>query len=260
MKKNYLFVVAFCVTLFSNAQTIFINEIHYDNAGADVDEGVEICGPAGTDLTGYKLSFYNGSNSEVYATKTLSEIIPNQQNNRGVIWFPQSGIQNGSPDGIALVDDLGEIIQFLSYEGTITAVDGPAIGLTSENIGVSEPGAIGESLQLIGTGNMYSDFSWIGPITESPGSLNANQTLAVVKNQIKNFKMFPNPVTNGFLKITVSDFTTKKVAIYSMLGKLVYTKIIDQNELLDVSSLTANIYIIKVEENDKLSTRKLIIK
>ncbi|NOR27817.1 MAG: T9SS type A sorting domain-containing protein [Lutibacter sp.] len=260
MKKNYLFVVAFCVTLFLNAQTIFINEIHYDNAGADEGEGVEICGSAGTDLTGYKLSFYNGSNSGVYVTKTLTGIFPNQQDNRGVIWFPQLGIQNGSPDGIALVDDLGEVIQFLSYEGTITAVDGPAIGLTSEDIGVSEPGAIGESLQLIGTGNMYSDFSWIGPVSESPGSLNANQTLAVVKNQIKNFKMFPNPVTNGFLEIEASNFTAKKVAIYSMLGKLVYTKIIESNEILDLTNLTSNMYMIKVEEDGKLSTRKLIIK
>ena len=254
-------MVAFCVTLFLNAQTIFINEIHYDNAGADEGEGVEICGSAGTDLTGYKLSFYRDVGT-FYDTKNLYGIIQNQQNNRGTLWFNQSGIQNGPSDGIALVDDLGEVIQFLSYEGTITAVNGTAIGLTSEDIGVIESAstAIGESLQLIGTGNVYSDFSWIGPVTESPGSLNTNQTLPVIKNQIKNFKMFPNPVTNGFLEIEASNFTAKKVAIYSMLGKLVYTKIIESNEILDLTNLTSNMYMIKVEEDGKLSTRKLIIK
>jgi hypothetical protein len=34
---------------------VFINEIHYDNAGTDVGEGVEIAGTAGTDLTGWVL-------------------------------------------------------------------------------------------------------------------------------------------------------------------------------------------------------------
>ncbi len=35
------------------ASTIFINEIHYDNTGGDAGEGVEIAGPAGTDLSGW---------------------------------------------------------------------------------------------------------------------------------------------------------------------------------------------------------------
>jgi hypothetical protein len=34
---------------------VFINEIHYDNAGTDVGEGVEIAGTAGMDLTGWSI-------------------------------------------------------------------------------------------------------------------------------------------------------------------------------------------------------------
>jgi hypothetical protein len=37
------------LTTCSTASVVFINEIHYDNTGTDVGEGVEI---AGTDLTG----------------------------------------------------------------------------------------------------------------------------------------------------------------------------------------------------------------
>ncbi len=33
--------------------TVFINEIHYDNTGADTGEAIEVAGPAGTDLTGW---------------------------------------------------------------------------------------------------------------------------------------------------------------------------------------------------------------
>ena len=31
------------------------SEIHYDNTGADVGEAIEISGPAGTDVTGWKI-------------------------------------------------------------------------------------------------------------------------------------------------------------------------------------------------------------
>ena len=34
------------------AQSVFINEIHYDNTGTDVDERIEVAGPARTDLRG----------------------------------------------------------------------------------------------------------------------------------------------------------------------------------------------------------------
>ncbi len=35
-----------------STSTVFINEIHYDNTSTDANEGVEIAGPAGTNLTG----------------------------------------------------------------------------------------------------------------------------------------------------------------------------------------------------------------
>lgn len=94
------------------------------------------------------------------------------------ISYPANGIQHGSPDGIALVDNNNNIVQFLSYEGTFTAVDGPASGITSTNISVSESAgtAIGSSLQLIGTGSTYEDFTWSNSVNDSFGAVNAGQT------------------------------------------------------------------------------------
>ena len=90
-----------------------------------------------------------------------------------------SGIQNGGPDGIALIEN-GAVVQFLSYEGAFTATNGPASGTTSTDIGVSESSStpVGESLQLSGSGSSYTDFSWSGPAAESPGAVNNGQTLA----------------------------------------------------------------------------------
>ncbi len=158
---------------------VFINEIHYDNAGTDTGEFVEIAGPAGTDLSGYAIELYNGANGLRYDSDPLSGTIPNQQNGFGtvIIAYPTNGIQNGSPDGIALVNG-ATVIQFLSYEGSFTAVDGTAAGLTSTDVGVSENGSepIGQSLQLQGTGMTYVDFTWGGPIARTSGVVNTGQT------------------------------------------------------------------------------------
>lgn len=162
------------------ATPIFINEIHYDNSGTDAGEFIEIAGPAGSDLTGWSLVLYNGSNSQTYDTQSLTGSIADEQNGYGtvVVNFPVNGLQNGAPDGVALVDNNGNVVQFLSYEGTITAANGPAAGMTSTDIGVAEDGstAEGASLQLTGTGTMYEDFSWSGPATASNDSVNDGQT------------------------------------------------------------------------------------
>ncbi len=170
--------VAFLDAVIASSTDPWINEIHYDNNGGDVGEGVEIAGPAGLDLSAYQLVFYNGGNGAPYATIALSGIIPDEGNGGGAINFPRSGIQNGPPDGLALVENAsGTVILFLSYEGTLTATSGPAIGMTSIDIGVQETGTtpVGQSLQLVGTGCSYTDFTWQAPSASSVGLLNDGQ-------------------------------------------------------------------------------------
>ncbi|MEE4114833.1 MAG: T9SS type A sorting domain-containing protein, partial [Marinilabiliaceae bacterium] len=67
-----------------------------------------------------------------------------------------------------------------SYEGTFTADGGPADGQTSVDINVFESSgtSIGHSLQLIGTGSVYTDFTWQAPAAASMGSVNSGQTFA----------------------------------------------------------------------------------
>ena len=84
--------------------TIFVNELHYDNAGTDSGELIEVAGPAGTDLSGWSLVLYNGSNGSAYNTRELSGTIPDQSGGYGTVDFPIAGLQNGSPDGVALVN------------------------------------------------------------------------------------------------------------------------------------------------------------
>jgi hypothetical protein len=162
--------------------TAFINEIHYDNSSTDTGEAVEIAGPSGTDLSGWTLVLYNGSNTPgaapTYGTVNLSGVISNQDDGYGTLSFAIAGLQNGPQDGFALVDPQGHVVQFLSYEGTMTGAPGtPAAGIISMDIGVSEdpaPGA-GLSLQLTGAGASYTDFTWQPASSQSFGQVNGGQ-------------------------------------------------------------------------------------
>ena len=162
------------------ATDVFINELHYDNTGTDANEGIEIAGPAGTDLTGWSIDLYNGNGGTVYNTQSLNGVIADQQNGFGTLslTYPVNGIQNGSPDGIALINNNGTAVQFLSYEGAFTAVGGPANGLTSTDIGVRETGSepLDQSLQLTGSGSVYEDFTWNTPATNTYNAINTGQT------------------------------------------------------------------------------------
>ncbi|MFP4844878.1 T9SS type A sorting domain-containing protein [Winogradskyella sp. PE311] len=183
MKKLYFLLFTLLFSAFSFAQTtVFINELHYDNSGGDVDEGVEIAGPAGTDLTGWSIEKYNGSNGTSYGNEALSGTITDQDNGYGTLGFTfaANALQNGAPDAIALVNNSGVVVQFLSYEGSLTASGGPADGMTSEDIGVAETSgtAIGESLQLTGTGDTYEEFTWSGPSAQSSGAVNSSQSFS----------------------------------------------------------------------------------
>jgi len=156
----------------------WINELHYDNSGKDTGEFVEIAGPAGTDLAGWQVVGYNGNGGKTYKTVNLSGIIPDQGGCMGTLSFNFKKMQNGAPDGLALIDNTGAVVEFISYEGSFTANNGPASGMTSVDIGVSEAGStpVGRSLQLSGTGSQASDFTWQAAQTNTSGQPNAGQT------------------------------------------------------------------------------------
>jgi len=156
----------------------WINEFHYDNDGGDVGEFVEVAGPAGLNLAGYRVVGYNGSTGQEYDAVSLSGVLSDQGGCIGALSFAFAGMQNGAPDGLALVDNLNQVVEFLSYEGAVTALDGPADGMTSTDVGVEEFGStpIGLSLQRVGTGAAASAFTWSGPSAQTPGAPNGGQT------------------------------------------------------------------------------------
>jgi hypothetical protein len=167
VRYTLLTLIILLTSITSQASLIFINEIHYDNSGADKNEFVEIAGTAGLNLLDWSLQFYNGSTGYLYKTHTIDDVTFDDSNNGfGFLAFEVSGIQNGSAngigDGIAIVDSNDKVLQFLSYEGAFEAKDGAALGILSDNISISQSSSPeGKSMQLTTSGNGYNDFEWV---------------------------------------------------------------------------------------------------
>ena len=156
--------------------TPFISEIHYDNASTDVDEFVEVHLPPGTSSAGLSIVLYNGGTGAVYDTDALPVVTaPAAASAVAVIDYPVNGLQNDA-EGIALVRGT-EVLEYLSYEGVVTATNGPTSGRTSTDIRVSEPGTTPVGQSLSRTYDAATDrLVWAGPAAASKGAVNSGGT------------------------------------------------------------------------------------
>ena len=124
----------------------YISEISYDR-DPDTDF-IEPLVPVGTDVSSNSIVIYDEFGS-VIATYSLGSIV--STSGAGDVYLVDSGTPGFTELdgnlGFALVDDLGDVLQFVSVENyVITATEGPADGLTSNMIGESE-----------GSGSLQSD-------------------------------------------------------------------------------------------------------
>ncbi|MBK1884331.1 hypothetical protein JIN85_18070 [Luteolibacter pohnpeiensis] len=181
---------------------VFINEFHYDNDSTDEGEFVEIAvGPGFTgNLSELSLVLYNGNNGQTYGSEhRLDTFTAGAVTDSGHRLFSKQieGIQNGSPDGFALVRG-SEVLEFISYEGSFTATNGPAAGLTSTDIGVDQNSTLAAgigSLGLQGTGGSADDFTW----TRFSGAFTVGQA-----NDGQTFTSAPRPQGLSFDDLSVT--------------------------------------------------------
>lgn len=179
---------------------LVINEVDYDNIGTDTAEFVEIYNPSGSDadLSGLALILVNGSNNTSYATVDLSSASvlpahgylvvagPNVTPATGALkldpGWTQDEVQNGAPDGMALVDTAGlTVIDALSYEGAMTManlpnfsgpvslVEGTALAATVAD-STSADGSLCRKPDGVDTDNANADWQFCA--TKSPGAAN----------------------------------------------------------------------------------------
>ncbi len=82
-------------------------------------------------------------------------------------------------------------------------------------------------------------------------------TLSNTQNQITGLKIYPNPAKET-LHIESNSFSEKTIELFNVLGKLVFKgKTI--NSTVNLSNINKGIYILKITEEGKTVTRKIMI-
>ena len=220
---------------------VWINEFHYDpSSNPETGEFIEVAGLAGTDLTGWNIVLYNGSNGQTYGVaQALSGTLGNNANGFGFTSIAVPGLQNGAPDGFALVDNFGRVVQFLTYEGTITATNGPAVGLTSTDIlRFEEQATPGTSLQLSGTGSSYADFTWTFGGTNTSGGTNAGQTFLSGSDQ-GQIRLDNGRVTEGNAGTSLLTFTVTRAGGFDTAASVAYSVALGTADAADLAAAAA---------------------
>ena len=86
-------------------------------------------------------------------------------------------------------------------------------------------------------------------------------SLGISENNLLNFEMYPNPVSDA-LNIQLPTGTEKaEVSVFDYTGRLVSSKIISSNDTaIDVQKISKGIYMIRVAANNKIGVQRFIKK
>jgi len=147
--------------------------------GIDEDEFVEIGCNGAVDVSNYNIFLYGkngafvGDKTKVLQGQCTPDIFVSQD------YMPNDLVNTGR--GIALVDASGNLLDFISYGGTVNASDGPVAGSESINVGVYRSTSKDQSVQLVNkvdaaTTCEKTDFEW-KLTTRSKGKQNTGQTI-----------------------------------------------------------------------------------
>jgi hypothetical protein len=154
-----------------------INEVDYDQAGADSGGFVELYNGTAGDVTldGLALVYVNGGDGSEYDRDALSGTLA-----AGAYRVVSVELQNGAPDGVALFDTAAvTLVDALSYEGPITAatIGGASFSLVEGTVlpaTVADSNTVDGSLIRSPNGRDTNDAAsdWAFTTTLTPGAEN----------------------------------------------------------------------------------------
>jgi len=191
--KPFLSICALAGLVVTSATqaAVVINEIDYDQPGADTAEFIELYNNSSSNiaLDSYSINLINGNDGSVYHSIDLTGFSmagnsyfvvcdsASQVANCNDAFTSSSGwFQNGAPDAIALLDN-GNIVDSLSYEGDVaSASEGSATTLV-------DSGTVTTSLSRfpngVDTNDNLTDFQ-LGCITPGTANITGSGDCSVV--------------------------------------------------------------------------------
>lgn len=275
MKKNYTLTLVFTVlfTAFTYSQ-IVINEIDADQDGTDNTEFIELLWTPNTSLDGYVVVLFNGSDDKSYASYDLDGFTTDAN---GIFILASSEIYNAATDiALSTLQNGADAVAVYQEDASSFPND---TEITTDNlidVVVYDTGQSDDSVLLSSFGEtvQYNENINSAKTTESiqrkddgtyevksPTFRTANfATAATNEYTIKGFKVYPNPVIGEEITISTTSTSQKKVTLFNVLGKKIYSKIFTKNSTaIDISAMQKGIYIVRIIEGEKIMTQKLVI-
>lgn len=249
MKKNYLFtlLLTLCFSFLSFGQDLVITGGIDGPLPGGYPKGIELYAVnAIADIT---LAISSPTNNQEFES-TVGDVTIN---------FSIANFTLSGDDGSEMSDNTGDgyiVASLLSVNG---------VPIVSRNIFTDsltfydpDPGASYPiTLELVDNSGAS-----LSPKVEVSVTFSIAETvLSVGKLEIEGFATYPNPVSKGNFAITTNSIDVKQVSIFNVLGKqVISTSFSGTKSNIDVSSISSGIYILKVTENGRTATKKLVIR
>lgn len=200
---------------------------------------------AWTDKPGNVVSGTDSTNSVLINDLDLRVIRPTSGANSVV--FPYALKQSTTQRYAEQVDNSVDNIEKVEYAG-------PATGLASAGI---------YRIKVTHKGQSLDSGSQKFTLVVSGGVI--GETVGVEKINFTDLKIYPNPASEILnISADIASIEGAVVSIYDMLGKKVYQNnslfVFDGEASIDVSSFESGVYLVEILKENKIETKKIIIK
>lgn len=74
-----------------------------------------------------------------------------------------------------------------------------------------------------------------------------------------NLTVYPNPATNKFT-VDLGNDEKANIQLFNLVGQQVYNETITGSAQVNVSNLHSGVYMLKVNQNGKVTTTKVVVK
>lgn len=244
---------------------IIINEILADPDGTNGDANGD--GIVDTSQDEF-VEFYNTGSADIDISGFTIE-----DNNSTRHTFPDNTILTagsfitvfggGTPTGIAGIAQVasGGSLGLNNGGDTVTLKNGAGTVVITYTYG----GEAGNNQSIARDPDFTGDFVQhlshsTNPMQFTPGSRNDNTSFSTNEFNRLELKIYPNPISSGYLTIDAPKTNKISVSVSDLLGKQIIKNRPLINNRLDVSSLNKGLYIIKLSQDKAVVTKKLIIK
>lgn len=201
---------------------------------------------ASVDMNGNELSVIAAA---THGTAVYGGAIDNFSDGGPFLWIHDQTDFDSSQDHIVQIDPSTGAQTGVMYDYQPDSISGA--GLLAGGLSISSE-LVANKVVLLGMAQ--TDPSEIFAV-----ELIDNTTSASIdSDDLLNFSVYPNPTNTSTITIETPFNNEMQVSVFNMLGARVMESIVSNNKV-NISSLNSGVYMIKVKQNNKSATKKLIV-